>query len=117
MTTYTVFADNCEEQAPHAGLGLDQAFAWVLECCHFDHVFERRPNGHALILWDRRLKPFAPHEIATSFASASDARVVLMLRAIDGRFSYRALSDERFRERLQDAMTRMAPNHGTTRAS
>ena len=102
MTSYTVFTADCEAYPPCSGLSLEQAFAWVLDRCHYDHVFEQRPGGHSLVVWDRSLKPFEPKEIATTFANAADARTVLMLKAVDGRFqNNRALPDDSFREQMR----------------
>lgn len=117
MTTYSLFAGGNDVETLHTGLSLEQAFALVLEFCRFDHVFERRPGGHALIIWDRSLKSFAPQAIETTFTHTSDARTVLMLKAIDGRFRYRALSDESVRELLCDPERRTTRGHETTRAS
>ena len=105
MSSYTVFADDLHRFAPRRGLSLTDAFAWVLAASRSDHVFERRPDGHALIIWDDALQTFAPRQITTTFRNDRDARTVLMLKAVvSGLNGFRALPDEVFREQLRHAV-------------
>jgi hypothetical protein len=118
MTSYTVFADDCDAHPPCSGLTLEQAFAWMLDRCRYDHVFEQRPGGHALIVWDRDFKTFAPQEVTTTFVNTADARTVLMLKAVDGRFqNNRALPDDSFREQMRALLAAVAREHESVRVS
>jgi hypothetical protein len=118
MTSYTAFAEDLTELSPRSGLGLAQAFAWVLGASGSDFVFEKRSDGHALILWDASLKTFAPREITTRFVNEQDARTALMFKAIvEGINGYRALPDEVFRERLLRVHCDLKGEAGAVKAS
>ena len=97
MTTYTIVQAERHGLVLHRGLSLDEAFFQLLAETDQDHVFERRPSGHALILWPRACNPFAPHTLTTWCEHAGDARMALMREALGAAFyPFIAMPDEAF---------------------
>ncbi len=97
MTAYTICHAAHPDRALHRGLSLDEAFFQLLAETDHDHVFERRPRGHALILWARACNPFTPRMLTTWCEHAGDARLALMFEAIRDAFHpFIAVSDDAF---------------------